>query len=95
MKCPRQAAGSSKEEAHDDRYFPEPNRSPLMLEAGWVESIRHRLPEGPDTRRQRFMSGFGLSAYAAGLLVDEKEVAAYVADCVAGRPRRQPTGSPH
>ncbi len=77
-----------KEEAHDYRYFPEPDLPPLVISQEWVESIRRRLPELPDQRRQRFMSEFGLSAYDAGLLVAERDVADYFEACVAGRPQR-------
>ena len=78
----------SKEEAHDYRYFPEPDIPPLVIAPEWVERVRRVLPELPDAKRQRFMSAFGLSAYDAGLLVAEQEVAAYFEACVAGRPQR-------
>ena len=78
----------SKEEAHDYRYFPEPDLPPLVIASSWVDSVRARLPELPDAKRQRFMSEFGLSAYDAALLVTEKEVAAYFETCIAGKPQR-------
>src|SRR6201990_1366107 len=66
----------SKEEAHDYRYFPDPDLLPLELDAGWVEEIRQSLPELPDAKKARFM-GHGLSAYDASVLVAERELADY------------------
>jgi len=77
-----------KEEAHDYRYFPEPDLPPLELKPEWVDAIRRRLPELPDAKRQRFMSDFGLSAYDAGLLVVERDIATYFEQCVNNRPQR-------
>jgi aspartyl-tRNA(Asn)/glutamyl-tRNA(Gln) amidotransferase subunit B len=77
-----------KEEAHDYRYFPEPDLPPLVLKSEWVEDIRRRLPELPDAKRRRYMSEFGLSAYDSALLVNEREVAVYFERCVAGRSQR-------
>ena len=59
----------SKEEAHDYRYFPEPDLPPLRVERAWVESIRETLPELPDARKARMMAAHGLSDYDADLLV--------------------------
>jgi aspartyl-tRNA(Asn)/glutamyl-tRNA(Gln) amidotransferase subunit B len=58
----------SKEEAHDYRYFPEPDLPPLFVERTWVDELRARLPELPDARRARYMQAFGLSAYDAEAL---------------------------
>jgi aspartyl-tRNA(Asn)/glutamyl-tRNA(Gln) amidotransferase subunit B len=58
----------SKEEAHDYRYFPEPDLPPLFVERTWVDELRARLPELPDARRARYMQTFGLSAYDAEAL---------------------------
>jgi len=66
----------SKEEAHDYRYFPDPDLLPLVLEQAWVDSIAASLPELPDEKRARLM-GLGLSAYDASVLVAEKETADY------------------
>lgn len=73
----------SKEEAHDYRYFPEPDLPPLELSREWVESLRARLPELPDAKRERFMRELGLSRYDATLLVEDKDVAAYYEEAVA------------
>jgi len=65
----------NKEEAHDYRYFPDPDLLPLELSEGYVESLRRDLPELPDDKKARFMSAFGLAGYDAGVLVAEKESA--------------------
>ncbi len=65
-----------KENAHDYRYFPEPDLPPLVLDPGWIQAIRGSLPELPDTRRQRF-TGMGLTAYDASVLTEERAVADY------------------
>jgi aspartyl-tRNA(Asn)/glutamyl-tRNA(Gln) amidotransferase subunit B len=67
----------SKEEAHDYRYFPDPDLVPLVLDPDWVEQIRRALPELPDDMKARFMSEYGLSADDAGVLVAEKETALF------------------
>ena len=64
----------SKEEAHDYRYFPDPDLLPLELDAKWVEAIKKTLPELPDEKKARFMA-MGLSAYDASVLVAERELA--------------------
>ncbi|HXR94268.1 MAG TPA: Asp-tRNA(Asn)/Glu-tRNA(Gln) amidotransferase subunit GatB [Rhizomicrobium sp.] len=66
----------SKEEAHDYRYFPDPDLLPLELDAKWVEGIEKSLPELPDEKKARFMA-MGLSAYDASVLVAERELADY------------------
>ncbi|MBV9571174.1 MAG: Asp-tRNA(Asn)/Glu-tRNA(Gln) amidotransferase subunit GatB [Alphaproteobacteria bacterium] len=66
----------SKEEAHDYRYFPDPDLLPLELDEAWIEDIASSLPELPDEKKTRFME-IGLSAYDAAVLVGEKETADY------------------
>ncbi|MGB2437004.1 MAG: Asp-tRNA(Asn)/Glu-tRNA(Gln) amidotransferase subunit GatB, partial [Candidatus Puniceispirillales bacterium] len=75
----------SKEDAHDYRYFPDPDLLPLELDAGWVDQLRQNLPELPDALRQRLMDQFGLSAYDAGLISEDRETAAWYEKAVAGR----------
>jgi aspartyl-tRNA(Asn)/glutamyl-tRNA(Gln) amidotransferase subunit B len=75
----------SKEEAHDYRYFPDPDLLPLVLDPDWVERIRVDLPELPDAKKARFMSEYGLSAADAGVLVAEKETALFFERVVEGR----------
>jgi aspartyl-tRNA(Asn)/glutamyl-tRNA(Gln) amidotransferase subunit B len=67
----------SKEYAHDYRYFPEPDLTPLALDPAWVEEIRAALPELPRARRQRFVSSYGLTAYDAGVLTQSRALAEY------------------
>ena len=75
----------SKEEAHDYRYFPDPDLLPLALDPDWVEALRKDLPELPDARKARFVAGFGLSAYDAGVLVAERETADFYEAVAQGR----------
>ncbi|WP_426957354.1 Asp-tRNA(Asn)/Glu-tRNA(Gln) amidotransferase subunit GatB [Muricoccus radiodurans] len=75
----------SKEDAHDYRYFPDPDLPPLVLDPAWIESLKAGLPELPDARRARYVRDFGLSAYDAGVLVAEKETAAFYEEVAAGR----------
>jgi aspartyl-tRNA(Asn)/glutamyl-tRNA(Gln) amidotransferase subunit B len=65
----------NKEEAHDYRYFPDPDLLPLELSEAYVEELSRQLPELPDAKKVRFMSTFGLAGYDAGVLVAEKESA--------------------
>ena len=75
----------SKEEAHDYRYFPDPDLLPLVLDPDWVVRIRAELPELPDAKQARFMSDYGLSAADAGVLVAEKETAMFFEQVAQGR----------
>ena len=65
----------SKEDAHDYRYFPDPDLLPLVLDEGWIEELQATLPELPDAKRRRFMRDYGLPAYDAGVLVAEQGTA--------------------
>ncbi len=65
----------SKEEAHDYRYFPDPDLLPLEFSQAYVDDLKQHLPELPDEKRARFMKEYGLSAYDAGVLVAERESA--------------------
>ncbi len=78
----------TKEEAHDYRYFPDPDLLPVTLDPDWVEEIRAGLPELPDQKKARFMADLGLSAYDAGVLVAERETAAFFEAVVAGNGAR-------
>jgi aspartyl-tRNA(Asn)/glutamyl-tRNA(Gln) amidotransferase subunit B len=75
----------SKEEAHDYRYFPDPDLLPLELDPAWVEGLEASLPELPDAKKERFMADFGLPAYDAGVLVGERETAEFYEAVVAGK----------
>ena len=65
----------SKEDAHDYRYFPDPDLLPLVLEPGWVEELKRGLPELPDAKRARFVAQYGLPPYDAAVLVMEQATA--------------------
>jgi aspartyl-tRNA(Asn)/glutamyl-tRNA(Gln) amidotransferase subunit B len=67
----------SKEEAHDYRYFPDPDLLPLEISEEWKEQVRATLPELPKAKRGRYMEDFGLSAYDAGILTSSRELADY------------------
>jgi aspartyl-tRNA(Asn)/glutamyl-tRNA(Gln) amidotransferase subunit B len=79
----------SKEEAHDYRYFPDPDLPPLVLDAGWVRQLAESLPELPDAKRARFVAGYGLSAYDAAVLVAERATADYFERVAGGRDAKQ------
>ena len=78
----------SKEEAHDYRYFPDPDLLPLEFEQSWVDAIRETLPELPDQKKHRFMEDYGLSAIDAGTLVAERETAQFFEQVAEGRDAR-------
>ena len=67
----------SKEEAHDYRYFPDPDLVPLVIDEHWIAAVRAGLPELPRQRRQRFIDQYGLPEYDAGVLTATKQVADY------------------
>ncbi|KIC47039.1 glutamyl-tRNA amidotransferase [Ruegeria sp. ANG-S4] len=75
----------SKEEAHDYRYFPDPDLLPLEIEQSWVDDIAAKLPELPDDKKARFIEEFGLTDYDASVLTAEVESAAYFEDVAKGR----------
>jgi aspartyl-tRNA(Asn)/glutamyl-tRNA(Gln) amidotransferase subunit B len=75
----------SKEEAHDYRYFPDPDLLPLELDEGWIDEIARSLPELPDEKKARFIAEYGLSAYDAGVLVAERQSADYFEAVARGR----------
>ncbi|GAB6877494.1 Asp-tRNA(Asn)/Glu-tRNA(Gln) amidotransferase subunit GatB [Thermaerobacter litoralis] len=72
-----------KEEAHDYRYFPEPDLPRLVLDEAWVEGLRAKLPELPRRRRARYMEELGLPAYDAGVLTADPALARFFEDVVA------------
>ena len=75
----------SKEDAHDYRYFPDPDLLPLVLEEDWVASLKASLPELPDAKRARFIQSYGLSPYDAAVLVAEKATATFYETVAHGR----------
>jgi aspartyl-tRNA(Asn)/glutamyl-tRNA(Gln) amidotransferase subunit B len=79
----------SKEEAHDYRYFPEPDLAPLHLDEKWIEGLRAALPELPAARLERFRGAQGLSHYHADVLVRDRDLADFFDECVKIHPRPQ------
>jgi aspartyl-tRNA(Asn)/glutamyl-tRNA(Gln) amidotransferase subunit B len=75
----------SKEDAHDYRYFPDPDLLPLVLDGTWVETLRANLPELPDTKKDRFIRDYKLSRDDATVLIAEKESAEYFERVAKGR----------
>jgi aspartyl-tRNA(Asn)/glutamyl-tRNA(Gln) amidotransferase subunit B len=75
----------SKEDAHDYRYFPDPDLLPLVLEEDWIASLKASLPELPDEKRTRFMHDYELSAYDASVLVGERATADFFEAVAKGR----------
>ncbi|MBX3523274.1 MAG: Asp-tRNA(Asn)/Glu-tRNA(Gln) amidotransferase subunit GatB, partial [Xanthobacteraceae bacterium] len=75
----------SKEEAHDYRYFPDPDLLPLEFDDAFVEKLKADLPELPDEKKARFVKDFSLSPYDAGVLISERETAAFFEEVAKGR----------
>ena len=79
----------SKEEAHDYRYFPDPDLLPLVIEESWVAEIASGLPELPDDKKVRFVRDYGISAYDAGVLIGDRELADYYEELANGIDAKQ------
>ena len=75
----------SKEDAHDYRYFPDPDLLPLVLDEAWVEQLRAELPELPDDLKLRLIEQYGLSAYDATVLSEDRKTAAFYEEVAKGR----------
>lgn len=71
-----------KEEAHDYRYFPDPDLVPLGIDPQWIEKIRTGLPELPDTKKERFIRDYGIPDYDAEILTSSKALANYYEECL-------------
>jgi aspartyl-tRNA(Asn)/glutamyl-tRNA(Gln) amidotransferase subunit B len=82
----------NKEEAHDYRYFPDPDLLPLELDDAYVEALKAHLPELPDEKQGRFTRDYGLSAYDAGVLVAERDTADFFEAVVKGRDKGRDNG---
>ena len=76
----------SKEEAHDYRYFPDPDLVPVVIDEAWVAEIRKTMPELPDQRKKRFIDELGLPDYDAEVLTSSRELADYFEAALAGYP---------
>ncbi len=82
-----------KEEAHDYRYFPDPDLLPVVVDDEWLAAIRSELPELPDSRRQRFVEAFGLTDYDAARLTADRDLADYFEACLAHAPQAKPAAN--
>jgi len=87
------ASMRGKEEAHDYRYFPDPDLLPLVIDSQWIQSIQKSLPELPDQKMKRFMEQFDLPSYDAGLLTSDRELADYFEACVRSFPQPKPVSN--
>jgi aspartyl-tRNA(Asn)/glutamyl-tRNA(Gln) amidotransferase subunit B len=83
----RSTSMRGKEEAHDYRYFPDPDLLPVVVEEDWLAAIRDALPELPDARRQRFIDAYGLTAYDADRLTADRDLGDYFEACLAHAPQ--------
>ena len=79
----------SKEDAHDYRYFPDPDLPPLVISEAWIEQVRANMPELPDAQRARFQTQYGLSAYDAAQLSSDRAVSRYFESVSRSLPAEQ------
>jgi aspartyl-tRNA(Asn)/glutamyl-tRNA(Gln) amidotransferase subunit B len=82
-----------KEEAHDYRYFPDPDLLPLVIDDDWIDSVRKKLPELPNEKKKRFMDTYGLPSYDSDFLTSSHEIADYFEACVAQFPNPKPVSN--
>jgi aspartyl-tRNA(Asn)/glutamyl-tRNA(Gln) amidotransferase subunit B len=82
----RSTSMRSKEEAHDYRYFPDPDLLPLTIDDDWIDAIQRDIPELPDEKKLRFMEKYRLPAYDADILISSRELADYFEACLADFP---------
>ncbi len=82
-----------KEEAHDYRYFPDPDLVPIVVGEDWIEEVRKALPELPDAMRERFSAQYGISAYDARVLTSSKALAGYFERVVSEFPQPKTVGN--
>lgn len=81
------ASMRTKEEAHDYRYFPEPDLVPLVIGRQWIEEVRKTLPELPHIKRERFVKEYGLPEYDSDLITSSKAMADYFEECLRLYPK--------
>ena len=83
----------TKEEAHDYRYFPDPDLVPIVVNGEWIEKIRKDLPELPDEKRKRFVKQYKIPEYDAGVLTSSRPLADYYEQCVEMFPQPKTTSN--
>jgi len=71
-----------KEDAHDYRYFPDPDLLPLVIDPTWIDAVKERLPELPRDKKERFIEALGLTAYDAEILTSDRDLADYFETCL-------------
>jgi aspartyl-tRNA(Asn)/glutamyl-tRNA(Gln) amidotransferase subunit B len=89
----RTASMRGKEEAHDYRYFPDPDLLPLVVDEKWIDDIRQTLPELPDEKKERFIKEYQLPSYDAGILTSARELADYFEECIKIFPNPKPVSN--
>ena len=82
-----------KEEAHDYRYFPDPDLLPLVIDEPWIDAVRDAIPELPDVKKRRFVEALGLTAADAEILTSDRELADYFEACLARFPHPKPVSN--
>jgi aspartyl-tRNA(Asn)/glutamyl-tRNA(Gln) amidotransferase subunit B len=82
-----------KEEAHDYRYFPDPDLLPLVIDADWIATVRKRLPELPAEKKMRFVAEYELPSYDAEILTSERDLAEYFENCLQGFNQPKPVSN--
>jgi aspartyl-tRNA(Asn)/glutamyl-tRNA(Gln) amidotransferase subunit B len=82
-----------KEEAHDYRYFPDPDLLPLVIDEGWIETVRKNLPELPAEKKKRFTVEYGLPPYDAEILTSDRDLAQYFETCLQGFDQPKPVSN--
>jgi aspartyl-tRNA(Asn)/glutamyl-tRNA(Gln) amidotransferase subunit B len=82
-----------KEEAHDYRYFPDPDLLPLVIDNGWIETVRKNLPELPAEKKKRFTVEYGLPSYDAEILISDRDLAEYFETCLQGFNQPKPVSN--
>jgi aspartyl-tRNA(Asn)/glutamyl-tRNA(Gln) amidotransferase subunit B len=83
----------SKEEAHDYRYFPDPDLLPLVIDKDWLAAVRKSLPELPDEKKKRFIRQYGLPSYDADILTSDRDLAQYFENCLEGFNQPKPVSN--
>jgi aspartyl-tRNA(Asn)/glutamyl-tRNA(Gln) amidotransferase subunit B len=83
----------SKEEAHDYRYFPDPDLLPLVIDEDWIETVRKNLPELPAEKKKRFVAEYGLPPYDAEILTSDRDLAQYFENCLQGFNQPKPVSN--
>ncbi len=82
-----------KEEAHDYRYFPDPDLVPISVDDGWLQRVTESMPELPDRKKERFIQEYGLPEYDASVLTANSDLAGYFEECVALFPNAKKVGN--